>query len=356
MRIWHLFLVVLLSFGTDIASAQTIDVSDLHGGLVSAYQNQWATLAAQGVKVRIVGPCVSACTLLVGYVPRRLPCGKSGESSAEIAYDNLLPIPVDNYDLQYPYPPGGHKILFLNTTWASFVEIHGGNNPGDSNGCIVVGDNFVNNIFNDGFWTGLKAQLDQMVQNGSLASITATVLGNTEQPTLTTVPGQTTITQGQTDNVTFAIQNSAGPVVPLDKVIKIFFTVTSSTGSSDFEVIGPNGNVLTPLTTGPHAGDYKVKIVGDLSQNSTGNGASQVSISIVTNGTTSEDLTVTIQHYTGVRYPYAGGSVADYDPSKQPMLDGTQPADITVNVPAAATVAPEVATIGHIPLQHFEAA
>jgi hypothetical protein len=57
MRIWHLFLVVLLSFGTDIASAQTIDVSDLHGGLVSAYQNQWATLAAQGVKVRIVGPC-----------------------------------------------------------------------------------------------------------------------------------------------------------------------------------------------------------------------------------------------------------------------------------------------------------
>ena len=66
MRIWHLFLVVLLSFGTDVASAQIIDVSDLHGGLVNAYQNQWATLAAQGVKVRIVGPCVSACTLLRG--------------------------------------------------------------------------------------------------------------------------------------------------------------------------------------------------------------------------------------------------------------------------------------------------
>jgi len=74
MRVWHLFLVTLLSFGTDVASAQTIDVSDLHGGLVNAYQNQWATLAAQGVKVRIVGPCVSACTLFVGYVPRRNIC------------------------------------------------------------------------------------------------------------------------------------------------------------------------------------------------------------------------------------------------------------------------------------------
>ena len=74
MRVWHLFLVTLLSFGTDVASAQTIDVSDLHGGLVSDYQNQWATLAAQGVKVRIVGPCVSACTLFVGYVPRRNIC------------------------------------------------------------------------------------------------------------------------------------------------------------------------------------------------------------------------------------------------------------------------------------------
>jgi hypothetical protein len=41
---------------------------------ISAYQNQWATQAAQGVEVRIVGPCVSACTVLVGYVPRRNIC------------------------------------------------------------------------------------------------------------------------------------------------------------------------------------------------------------------------------------------------------------------------------------------
>jgi hypothetical protein len=73
MRIWQLLLAVLLSF-TGAASAQTVDVSDDHGGLISAYQNQWSTLAAQGVKVRIVGPCVSACTLVLSYVPRRNIC------------------------------------------------------------------------------------------------------------------------------------------------------------------------------------------------------------------------------------------------------------------------------------------
>ena len=74
MRVWQLLLVIFLSFSTEAARAQTIDVSDYHGGLINAYQNQWTTLAAQGVRVRIVGPCVSACTILVGYFPRRNIC------------------------------------------------------------------------------------------------------------------------------------------------------------------------------------------------------------------------------------------------------------------------------------------
>jgi hypothetical protein len=73
MRVWQLLFVVLLPF-TGPASAQTVDISDYHGGLISAYQNQWSTLAAQGVKVRIVGPCVSACTLVLSYVPRENIC------------------------------------------------------------------------------------------------------------------------------------------------------------------------------------------------------------------------------------------------------------------------------------------
>jgi hypothetical protein len=74
MKVWHLLVVVLLCFSIEVARAQTIDISDGNGGLISAYQNQWAALAAQGVRVRIVGPCVSACTILLSYVSRRNIC------------------------------------------------------------------------------------------------------------------------------------------------------------------------------------------------------------------------------------------------------------------------------------------
>ncbi len=74
MGVRQFLFAAALSLGASAVSAETIDVSDDHGGLLSAYQTQWATLAARGVKVRIVGPCVSACTVLVGYIPRQDIC------------------------------------------------------------------------------------------------------------------------------------------------------------------------------------------------------------------------------------------------------------------------------------------
>lgn len=56
------------------ARAETIDVSDNHGGSVAAYNARWAGLAARGVSVRIVGPCQSACTVLLGHIPRSRIC------------------------------------------------------------------------------------------------------------------------------------------------------------------------------------------------------------------------------------------------------------------------------------------
>lgn len=56
------------------SQAATIDVSDDHGGSVAAYDQKWAVLAAQGVSVRIVGPCQSACTVLLGHIPRQNIC------------------------------------------------------------------------------------------------------------------------------------------------------------------------------------------------------------------------------------------------------------------------------------------
>ncbi|MDG4908340.1 hypothetical protein P9228_18090 [Mesorhizobium sp. WSM4898] len=55
-------------------SRRTINVSDDHGGSVAAYSQRWKGLAARGVNVRIVGKCQSACTVLLGYIPRSRIC------------------------------------------------------------------------------------------------------------------------------------------------------------------------------------------------------------------------------------------------------------------------------------------
>jgi hypothetical protein len=74
------FLVCVISgfaigaFAASAAQAETIDISDNHGGSVAEYSARWADLAKQGVSVRIVGPCQSACTVLLGYIPRSRIC------------------------------------------------------------------------------------------------------------------------------------------------------------------------------------------------------------------------------------------------------------------------------------------
>ncbi len=56
------------------AVAETIEVNDSHGGSVVQYDQRWAGLAARGVNVKIVGPCQSACTVLLGHIPRSRIC------------------------------------------------------------------------------------------------------------------------------------------------------------------------------------------------------------------------------------------------------------------------------------------
>jgi hypothetical protein len=56
------------------ARAETIDVYDNHGGRVADYDARWAAYGSQGVSVHIVGPCQSACTVLLGHIPRSRIC------------------------------------------------------------------------------------------------------------------------------------------------------------------------------------------------------------------------------------------------------------------------------------------
>lgn len=69
-----LLLLATLFVTTPSASAETIDVFDHHGGRVVEYNARWAGLAARGVSVRIVGPCQSACTVLLKHIPRSRIC------------------------------------------------------------------------------------------------------------------------------------------------------------------------------------------------------------------------------------------------------------------------------------------
>lgn len=59
---------------TSVANGETIDITDDRGGILLLYQRRWEQLAAQKVKVRIAGPCLSACTIIFGYIPRKDVC------------------------------------------------------------------------------------------------------------------------------------------------------------------------------------------------------------------------------------------------------------------------------------------
>jgi hypothetical protein len=65
-----------------------------------SYQMQWAMLAPQSVNVQIKGPCVSACTILLGYIPRERICVNSG---ASLGFDLATPAFVTE-DLLRVYP------------------------------------------------------------------------------------------------------------------------------------------------------------------------------------------------------------------------------------------------------------
>ena len=60
LRAWHAVLASFLLFAPPVANAETVKIIDDRGGLIIAYQMQWATLTPQGVNVQIKGPCVSA--------------------------------------------------------------------------------------------------------------------------------------------------------------------------------------------------------------------------------------------------------------------------------------------------------
>jgi hypothetical protein len=80
MSVRRLLIAALFCLFSMPVAAETIEVFDNHGGRVADYNARWAGLAARGVNVRIVGPCQSACTVLLGHIPRSRICVTPGAS------------------------------------------------------------------------------------------------------------------------------------------------------------------------------------------------------------------------------------------------------------------------------------
>lgn len=71
---WPIIGAVILTLVGSVARADTVEITDDHGGFLFLYTMRWEKLAAQGVSVRINGPCLSACTVILGYIPRKKIC------------------------------------------------------------------------------------------------------------------------------------------------------------------------------------------------------------------------------------------------------------------------------------------
>ena len=112
MRTLQTLLIIVGSLAVSFARAETVEITGDYGGLVYWYQLKWEKLASRGVDVRIVGPCLSACTVLVGYIPRERICVTSnGSLGFHMATENSV-----TYRLLTIYPPDIR----------SWIDQHGG--------------------------------------------------------------------------------------------------------------------------------------------------------------------------------------------------------------------------------------
>jgi hypothetical protein len=96
---------------TSVASADIRIVSD-PGGEVSAYVSKFEELRASGDRIVIDGPCLSACTLLTGIIPKNRVCvtaravlGFHAASYYDDASRSLVPTRAGSRLVMQLYPP-----------------------------------------------------------------------------------------------------------------------------------------------------------------------------------------------------------------------------------------------------------
>src|ERR1044072_667435 len=74
MRVRATLIAAIVSITAVTGASATMRISDDIGGRIGAYFDQYSQVRNSGEKVVIDGACLSACTLVLGIVPRNRIC------------------------------------------------------------------------------------------------------------------------------------------------------------------------------------------------------------------------------------------------------------------------------------------
>ena len=77
MRIWGLLLGAAMALSFVTSASATMRISEDRGGQIGQYLQAFTTVRSSGENVVIDGNCLSACTLVLGLVPRDRVCATS---------------------------------------------------------------------------------------------------------------------------------------------------------------------------------------------------------------------------------------------------------------------------------------
>jgi len=95
--------IAALMFGSADA---TVRITDDMGGLMTEYASRFATVRESGEKVVIDGPCYSACTMLLGMLPRDQVC--------------VTPRAVLGFHAAWNFDDTGHRVTSASATRALY--------------------------------------------------------------------------------------------------------------------------------------------------------------------------------------------------------------------------------------------
>jgi hypothetical protein len=75
------------------------------GGRIWDYERKWFAIAAKGGPVDIIGPCESACTLVMAHIPKERICfGPNASLAFHQARDDSSPAPKATREMFESYP------------------------------------------------------------------------------------------------------------------------------------------------------------------------------------------------------------------------------------------------------------